>query len=190
MLAFLKNRRPILGVPMKTFLLAMVFVCSLVSSRYSYADSKELSVTNLETCFSPNEGCDQKLIGIIASANKTLDVAIYSIAHPGIANAIIAAQTRGVTVRMVVDKSQSVGAHSETGTLTTANVPLKIGNVAGIMHDKFTIVDGIVLETGSFNYSNSATSYNAENQIYITNKDVIQKYQDNFEKLWTEGLTK
>lgn len=170
---------------MKTVLLAMVFVCSLITSTSSYAD-----VTNLETCFSPNEGCDQKLIDIISSAKKTLDIAIYSIAHTGIANAIIDAQTRGVVVRMVVDKSQSVGVHSETGTLTTANVPLKIGNVAGIMHDKYTIVDGAILETGSFNYSSSATSYNAENQIYITNKDVIQRYQDNFEKLWTEGLAK
>ena len=91
---------------------------------------------------------------------------------------------------MVVDKGQSESTRSQTDELVQAKVPLKIGNSSRIMHDKFCIVDRMILETGSFNYTMSATVYNTENQIYITDKNVIKRYQDNFEKLWSDGLEK
>lgn len=176
---------------MKTLLLAVLFLCALSQSPVSYADEEQtLAVKNLDTCFSPKESCDQKLIDVINSSKKTLDVAIFSITHPDIAAAIVAAKKRGVKVRMVVDKGQSEGKHSETDSLIEADIEIKIGNAAGIMHDKYSVIDGEVLETGSFNYTTSATQFNTENQIYITDKKVIAKYLDNFEKLWDEGKSK
>lgn len=175
---------------MKTLLLTVVFLCALSQSELVASEVQNLKVSNLDTCFSPKENCDEKLIEVINSAKKTLEVAIFSITHPKIAAAIIEAKTRGVAVRMVVDKGQAEGKHSETDSLLAANIPMKIGNASGIMHDKYSVVDGAVLETGSFNYTTSATEYNTENQIYITDKKVIQKYQENFERLWDEGKDK
>lgn len=170
----------------KTFLLTVLLLCTNAFAE----DTPLLVVKNLETCFSPDEGCDQKLIAVINSAKKNLDVAIFSITHPEIAAAIAAAKKRGVNVRMVVDKGQSESSRSQTDELAEAKVSIKIGNSSKIMHDKFCIVDNMILETGSFNYTISATIYNTENQIYITDKNVIKRYQDNFEKLWSDGLEK
>lgn len=170
---------------MKAFLLLVLFLCTNVYAEETQnSQQQNLVVTNLDTCFSPKEDCALKLINVINSAEKTLDIAIFSITHAGITTAIKAAKERGVAVRMVVDRGQSQGAKSRTGELVTANIPLKIGKAPGIMHDKYSIVDGIAMQTGSFNYTTSAASFNTENQIYITDKDVIQKYQDNFESLW------
>lgn len=167
----------------KTFLLTVFLICSNTFAE----DSQPLVVQNLETCFSPNEGCDQKLISVINSAKKNLDIAIFSITHPEIAASIADAKKRGVEVRMVVDKGQAESGRSQTDELMTAHISIKIGNSAKIMHDKYCIVDSMILETGSFNYTMSATIYNTENQIYITDKNVIKRYQDNFEKLWNEA---
>jgi phosphatidylserine/phosphatidylglycerophosphate/cardiolipin synthase-like enzyme len=146
------------------------------------------TVGMVDTCFSPMEACDQKLIAFMNTATKTLDVAIYSMTHNGIASAIIAAQNRGVKVRMVVDRQQSVGTSSLTGQLTAAHVNLRIGNLQGIMHDKYTIVDQRAIEAGSFNYSNNATVNNAENQIYLNDPTTVAKYGNNFQILWTNSL--
>ncbi len=151
--------------------------------------SPAAGISNLDTCFSPDEGCDQKLISFIQSARSTLDIAIYSITHEGITSAINDAKARGVTVRMVVDKREAKGKGSSVEGLVSSGVPVKLGNVHGIMHDKFTIVDGAMIETGSFNYSMNATSENAENQLYLTDANVIQRYQGNFEKLWSSGIS-
>jgi phosphatidylserine/phosphatidylglycerophosphate/cardiolipin synthase-like enzyme len=142
---------------------------------------------NLESCFSPDENCDQKLIGLITSAQSTLDVAIYNITHQGVVKAIEDAKARGVRVRAVVDRSEADSRGSLVARMSNDGFPLKFGTVQGIMHDKFTIVDGKMLELGSFNYTLAATNRNAENQLYIYDANVVSRYQQNFEQLFASG---
>jgi phosphatidylserine/phosphatidylglycerophosphate/cardiolipin synthase-like enzyme len=158
-------------------------------SSSSEDDSSDSSpIANLDTCFSPAETCDQKLITLIDSTRSTLDIAIYSITHAGITNAILAAKNRGVRVRMVVDRLEARGNSSSVPQLQSGGVNLKIGNFRGIMHDKFSIADGKMLETGSYNYSANATANNAENQLYLTEINVISRYQTNFDQMFADGI--
>ena len=175
----------------KALLLTVLFLSTNVFAEEAQTSTPPSAVvTNLETCFSPKEDCALKLITVINAAEKTLDIAIFSITHLNITEAIKAAKDRGVVIRMVVDKGQSEGVKSRTNELVAAKIPLKIGKASGIMHDKYTIVDGVMMQTGSFNYTTSAAKSNTENQIYITDKDVIKRYQDNFENLWDDGTLK
>lgn len=145
------------------------------------------AVGSLDTCFSPVERCDLKLIALLQTATKSLDIAIYSITHPQIVAAIIAAKTRGVKVRMVVDRQQSTGTSSLVTLLKSSGISLRVGNVQGIMHDKFSIVDKRTLETGSFNYTNNASESNAENQIYLNDPSTILKFEVIFAALWSSS---
>ena len=45
--------------------------------------------------------------------------------------------------------------------------PVLVDQVAGLMHDKVAIVDGMTVATGSYNYSASADGRNAENLLVI-----------------------
>ncbi|WP_425323370.1 phospholipase D-like domain-containing protein [Arsenophonus nasoniae] len=45
------------------------------------------------------------------------------------------------------------------------------------------------VETGSFNYTQSAASRNAENVIYLRNRpDIAEKYTREFNRLWSEAI--
>ena len=142
----------------------------------------------MDICFSPHGNCDQKIIKFVDSATKTIDMAIYSISLQGLVDSIIRLKKSGVKIRMVVDKLQAHGRSSAVSHLAKAGIPIKYGNVSGIMHNKFTIIDGNLVETGSYNYSSNATSYNAENQIYLNEPAVIQEFASQFEDLWDNGL--
>ncbi len=144
---------------------------------------------SVETCFSPVERCDLKLIALLQTATKNLDIAIYSITHPQIVAAIVAAKNRGVKVRMVVDRQQSTGTSSLVSLLKSSGISLRVGNAQGIMHDKFSIVDKRTLETGSFNYTNNASESNAENQIYLNDPSTILKFEVIFTALWSSAAT-
>jgi phosphatidylserine/phosphatidylglycerophosphate/cardiolipin synthase-like enzyme len=49
------------------------------------------------------------------------------------------------------------------------------------------IIDGLTLETGSFNYS-AAASRNAENVLVLWNaSSVANSYEQQWQKLWNEG---
>jgi phosphatidylserine/phosphatidylglycerophosphate/cardiolipin synthase-like enzyme len=49
-------------------------------------------------------------------------------------------------------------------------------------------VDGAQMETGSFNYSENATENNGENQLYLNDAEVIQRYEQNFTTMYNNGL--
>lgn len=54
------------------------------------------------------------------------------------------------------------------------------------MHNKFVIVDDQFLITGSFNWTYVAGKHNQENVIVVDNPYYIQKYDQEFEKLWKQ----
>jgi len=49
------------------------------------------------------------------------------------------------------------------------------------------VVDGETVETGSFNYTESAAVRNAENIIVLRDPTVAQRYGQEWERLWRES---
>ena len=75
----------------------------------------------------------------------------------------------------------------QSTVLSKAGAKLRFGRQRGIMHNKFTIVDGKAIETGSFNYTNHAYRANNENQIYLWDKPIVDRYQKRFEEIWSNS---
>jgi phosphatidylserine/phosphatidylglycerophosphate/cardiolipin synthase-like enzyme len=122
----------------------------------------------------------------INKAQDTVDIAIYSFTADEIRDALIAAKNRGVAIRIIADISSAGGTGSEIATLEGLGFNLKrsAGVSGGIMHNKYMIIDGKVLFTGSYNWSANAEENNFENAVFIQASSVIQKYQADFEKIW------
>jgi phosphatidylserine/phosphatidylglycerophosphate/cardiolipin synthase-like enzyme len=56
------------------------------------------------------------------------------------------------------------------------------------MHNKFLVVDGMTVETGSFNYTNAAEEKNAENVIILrSHRDIAEQYLTRWQELWDES---
>ncbi len=147
------------------------------------AASAPAQSANEEVCFSPDEHCDEKLIEFIKGATKSIDVAIYDINLDQLVHQL-AVQSKKIKVRVVVDRRQSKGHHSLVSTLIKAGVDVRYGHQRGIQHNKFAIVDGKMIETGSFNFTNHASKANQENQIYLSSPTVVVRYRERFEKMW------
>ena len=136
-----------------------------------------------EVCFSPEERCDIKLQKFVQSAKKSIDVAAFDINLDQLVHQLLVASKK-MPVRIVVDARQAKGAYSLAPLLIKAGAQIRLGRQRGLMHHKFTLVDGKMLQTGSFNYTNHASKANHENQIYLSNPTVIKRYQQHFEGLW------
>lgn len=141
-----------------------------------------------EACFSPDQNCDEKLKKFILSAKESLDVAIFEINDQKIIDAIIE-QAYKVKVRMVINRK--LRNNPEALAQFKANkMFVRVGKQKGIMHNKFVIVDGKRLETGSFNFTNGAANSNQENQLYLSTPGVVEQYKERFQKMWENGLTR
>jgi phosphatidylserine/phosphatidylglycerophosphate/cardiolipin synthase-like enzyme len=127
------------------------------------------------------------VVDAIRHAHRSVDVAAYSFTNPAIVDALIAAAQRGVQVRVVMDRGQYQESSSAANYIRRAGVPVKIDAQYAAMHDKFMVLDGDTVETGSFNYTRSAESRNAENVLILRNTQAAQTYDREWQRLWNEA---
>jgi cardiolipin hydrolase len=141
--------------------------------------------------FSDRDRIADPVISAINHTRHSLDIAVYSLTQPEITAAIKAAHQRGVQVRIVTDAGEAFDRHSEVGYLKSVGIPVRLsGGFRGprsLMHDKFAVFDGEVAETGSYNWTTSATSYNFENAVFIRDRSISERFEEEFRHLWAQA---
>jgi phosphatidylserine/phosphatidylglycerophosphate/cardiolipin synthase-like enzyme len=131
--------------------------------------------------FSPRGGCTAAIIQEVGKAKDSVLVQAYSFSSWPIARALTEAHTRGVQVKVLLDKSQVHKRYSVLNSLVAAGVPTWIDAAHHIAHNKIMVIDRETVITGSFNFTRSAEMENAENLLVIHDKDLARHYADNWE---------
>jgi phosphatidylserine/phosphatidylglycerophosphate/cardiolipin synthase-like enzyme len=139
-----------------------------------------------EVAFSPGGGATDLVLKAISSAKKSIRVAAYSFTSRPIAKALVAAHRAGVDVGVIVDHGQiEKDSHSVLALLAAENVHVRVDIVHTLQHNKYMVIDGATVETGSFNYSAAAESNNSENVIVLWDSpQLAAAYADNWKTLW------
>lgn len=130
-----------------------------------------------------------ELISIINSAQKNLDIAIYSFTDKEICSAITKAHERGVSVRIISDREQSTGQYQKAvlKQISKSGIPIKIDTHTGIMHLKVTIADQKIATTGSFNYTKSAEESNDEVFVVLNDEKTAKDFESEFNQMWNDS---
>ena len=131
-------------------------------------------------------GPDLPLVAAINSARISIDVAAYSLSLYSIQNALIHAFNRGVVVRMVME-SDNMG-NSAVDALNGAGIPIIGDQRAGLMHDKFVIIDRTEVWTGSMNFTASGVYRDNNNLVRIKSTRVAQDYTVEFEEMFKDDF--
>lgn len=129
------------------------------------------------------------VLDTIRGACSTLLVAAYSLTSRPVAAALRDAQRRGVHVFVVVDAGETAQAHSTARFLANERVPLRTNARHALQHNKFIVVDGTDVQTGSFNCTFSAAQRNAENVLVVRDAPALAaRYGATWHQLWDEGI--
>ena len=139
--------------------------------------------------FSTNSTAEPLVIQTLNEASRSLDLAAYAFTSIPVANVVYSAWRRGVKVRVLADARYAREHKSAVATLANLGVPVRINSRYKIQHNKFTIINNEIVQTGSLNYTKAALSgENAENVLVIRNEPAVsQAYQREFDRLWEEG---
>lgn len=135
-------------------------------------------------------GLDEKLAAFINTAKTSVDMAIYQLDLPNVTQALLDAKKRGATVRVVtdIDVLQDDTDNLSFKQLQKAGIKVVGGNPNAIMHDKFVVVDGQAVWTGSWNFTtNDAYRYN-NNGLQIQSPELARNYTVTFEKMFDDKL--
>jgi phosphatidylserine/phosphatidylglycerophosphate/cardiolipin synthase-like enzyme len=118
------------------------------------------------------------LLALLDSAQGTLDAAIYHLTSSDLIETLRKACDRGVRVRLVVERSQSHGSFPRCAQV-------RLDENGRLMHDKFAIVDGRVVWTGSANWTPSSLRYDANDAVRIESRALARAYEAEFEEMFT-----
>ena len=138
-------------------------------------------------CFSPNEGncsCEKNVVEMLNLATNKIDLAIYALNNKNITNAIIDAKKRGIIIRIVYDKYQSLSSGSLLKVLSENKIEMYHNYKHKIEHNKFIIIDNQIVMNGSFNFTETAEHHNSENCTVHDSIKVVKAFSDRFDYLF------
>lgn len=141
-----------------------------------------------EVYFSPRGGATQAIVNHVSKAQSEIQILAFYFTSKPVAAAVEAARKRGVNVRAVLDRSQPTARGNRIKELLDSGVEVRIDATHPIMHSKVIIIDNQTVITGSFNFSATAESRNAENLLICSNKAQAALYRENWEYLWSIAL--
>lgn len=132
---------------------------------------------------------DERLTSFINSATKSVDMAIYQLDLPNVTQALLDAQKRGCTVRVVTDINilNDPKESASFKKLQAAGIKVVAGNPNAIMHNKFVVVDGTAVWMGSWNFTANDTYRYNNNAMLIRSPELAQNYTVTFEKMWRDN---
>ena len=125
------------------------------------------------------------LLAAIDAARLSVDIAIYSLDLPKIRQAVVDAQRRGVAVRLVTESDNL--EHAELQALQTAGVALRGDDAAGLMHNKFVVIDRLEVWTGSMNLTYPSVYQDNNNLVRVRSPELAQDYLAEFEEMFLRG---
>lgn len=149
----------------------------------AYFDERATMATDITLDPTPMENA---LLGFIDGASSSIDVALYGLDRQSVIDALIAAHDRGVTVRVVGDDAAAAGEYSAGyAALSAAGIPLVTDTNPGkLQHNKFLVIDGQIVWTGSTNFTDTGFTLNANNSLVMTDTVLAGTYAAEFAEMF------
>lgn len=139
--------------------------------------------------FSHFDDPEAAILKAINAATQSVHIAMFNLRESSIIKALGALKTKGVDVQILLDKKQmelSYNLPKVQEIINAGITPVGVSNTSATdatMHDKFTIIDGTRVLTGSANYSSNALSLSDEELLLIDNASVAALYETEFAEL-------
>ena len=138
---------------------------------------------DVQVYFSPNGGATEAIVHEISEARSEVLIQAYEFTSLPIANALCAAKARGLIVEAILDRRDLRGGHEVIALLESCSIPIFVDQAVRIAHSKIIIIDEKEIITGSFNFTNAAEHFNAENVLILKNDPgLLQKYLNNYQR--------
>lgn len=132
-------------------------------------------------------GIDTVLANEINNVQRTLDIVAYEFNLASLTQAVLNAHQRGVRVRVVTDNEDGLGDDETTlNQFVNAGIPVVTDTRSALMHNKFMILDGTTVWTGSWNFTVNDTYRNNNNALAIRSRQIVQNYQTEFDEMFTQ----
>jgi len=133
----------------------------------------------IELYFCPQEDCEGALVSFLDSAEQSIHCALFDIGLKSIQEKLREKQ-KVMEVQIVTDNDY----------LKKFDHPFVKADSYGLMHDKFCIIDGSKVSTGSMNPTENDAHKNNNNLLLIESALIAKNYEEEFQEMWQGNFKK
>ncbi len=151
------------------------------------ADWYEIYFTN-PTCPPEAErvgGVDEEIASDMLSADVRVDLAAYDLDSEPMVQALIDLRARGVTVRVVTDTDNA--SLSSINRLRRNGISVVEDKRSAFMHNKFVVIDGRIVWTGSMNFTSNGVYCNNNNLVRVTSPRLAANYTAEMDEMYVDN---
>jgi phosphatidylserine/phosphatidylglycerophosphate/cardiolipin synthase-like enzyme len=162
-----------------TTIVALVAACAQLYYTFNLKPAlDEYQARSVDVYYNREVAGNELIIEQINKSERFVYFAIYTFTRQDIKDALLGAKYRGLEVRGVMDKKQSLELDEQAAIykeLTAAGIPIGLNDHSAIMHLKTLVTDKSYV-SGSFNWTASATDRNDEIMEIGRDEDLRQKH--------------
>ncbi len=129
-------------------------------------------------------GIDDAFIRFLDGAQTSIFAAFFELSLPEAARVLVARKEAGVDVRLVTDSQYE--NEDALRVCMAAGIPVTFETGSAFMHNKFCIVDGERVWTGSTNITENGMYRNNNNALLIESKDLSANYIAEFSEMFEQ----
>lgn len=127
-------------------------------------------------------GIDDKLVALLGEAKQSIDAAFYEFQLQKAADTLILRHQKGVAVRLVSDSNYE--DREAIQSCIRAGIPVVFDARGAFMHNKFCVVDGRCVWTGSANLTENDLYRNNNNALMIVSRELALDYAAEFSEMF------
>lgn len=159
----------------------------LTSIVENFATDKETEINNIvqdnaeiQVYFCPRDDCENAVLSFLEEAEETIHCALYELDYESINEKMVELEEEGLEVQIVLDNSY----------LEDFNESFVRTDGWGQQHNKFCIIDGEKIFTGSMNPTTNGITKNNNNLLIVNSQVLASNYEDEFQEMWTDDTFK
>ena len=133
------------------------------------------SDVQLKIYFCPKQDCNSAMINAVNNAQESVHCAFYDLELEELIKAL-SKKSREADVKVIIDKGNYEGEIKGEGVKAVAS--------RQYMHNKFCVIDGNTIFTGSTNPTDNDAYRNNNNLIILNSKYLADNYESEFNELW------
>lgn len=128
------------------------------------------------------------LVDLIGKANTSIYGAFYEVSAPAVVRALCAARERGVDVKLVTEGDTYKKRGAAMRQLEAAGIEVVADSRRGLMHDKFAVIDGVILWNGSYNATRNDGWKNNNNALAVRSPELADIYNEEFMEMFRDRV--
>lgn len=160
-------------------LLVILLLSGCSTGRGIITDTYAQDQGSIEVYFCPQEECETALVSFLDSAEQSIHCALFDIGLKSVQEKLLE-QEQNIEVKIITDDDY----------LKKFNHPFVKADRHGLMHNKYCVIDGKKVSTGSMNPTDNDAHKNNNNLLLIESTAIAQNYEDEFQELWNGHFKK